>query len=543
MTTRIGFALFLTAACSGAERNFYNLVADFHGARVYFQSRATRIDGFGGSDALYYWEKATGFHSIPRTDLLPGLYTVTENPQISSDASVVAYSRHRYGCYGGSSCMFFVPTVGSTLLFGNTEESYAGRVHLSRNGRFVYQSAHWGGLSPTHIDRITDRATRATVNVPGVSADPSRCIANDGTLLMTSNGNLTLFRNGELQSVNLPGREGSLLLDPTGHWILYQGAAFAIGRPLYAYSVRSKEGHQLAARAQSFAVSDAGVTAAWIGPLGLQTQVFLSEIARGSIPRQVTNEDSGVVSFALSGDGNVIFYVNGAGQLRRLEIASQTSTLLTNPPVVFSSNSNWFVPGSIFPIFTEIRPVRLTVAGRELPLLKQDETAFWFQAPWDFPIGAADEQLAVEIGPTSSFGRGWRPTATRSAPLFAVFPSPANPTAFHATGSPITRDSPLHPGEDFVLFATGLGPVDLAMRDGEPAPLDRLVRTRDNVDCRIEFWTGPQPTTAFAGLAPGLVGVYQINLKAPENLPQFGRPLVCNTGGRNSDQIYIPMLP
>jgi uncharacterized protein (TIGR03437 family) len=75
---------------------------------------------------------------------------------------------------------------------------------------------------------------------------------------------------------------------------------------------------------------------------------------------------------------------------------------------------------------------------------------------------------------------------------------------------------PAKKGEDISVFANGLGEVDGAIVTGSPAPLDRFFRLKNKV--RV-FIGGVAVEPAFAGLAPGAVGVYQINAKVPESAP------------------------
>jgi uncharacterized protein (TIGR03437 family) len=71
------------------------------------------------------------------------------------------------------------------------------------------------------------------------------------------------------------------------------------------------------------------------------------------------------------------------------------------------------------------------------------------------------------------------------------------------------------PGEVFVVYATGLGPVVGQVQTGVPAPADALLPIRGEFRCRFFPYTA-DAETLFAGLAPGLTGVYQVNLRMPQ---------------------------
>ena len=97
--------------------------------------------------------------------------------------------------------------------------------------------------------------------------------------------------------------------------------------------------------------------------------------------------------------------------------------------------------------------------------------------------------------------------------------------AAHADGRPITADDPAVPGETVVLYATGLGPTVLRLRDGEipmspPLPAHGLEIKRRG-DLRVLF-AGQAVDAArlgYVGLVTGVPALYQITLDLPCCLP------------------------
>ena len=85
-------------------------------------------------------------------------------------------------------------------------------------------------------------------------------------------------------------------------------------------------------------------------------------------------------------------------------------------------------------------------------------------------------------------------------------------------------------GNVLVIYAVGLGATDPPVADGAPAPTALLARTVTQPSVRV----GGNPATVFySGLAPGLVGVYQVNAILPagdlgrrRNRPGSRRPHV-----------------
>jgi len=72
---------------------------------------------------------------------------------------------------------------------------------------------------------------------------------------------------------------------------------------------------------------------------------------------------------------------------------------------------------------------------------------------------------------------------------------------------------------------------------GERAPLDKLANTAVPVQVTI----GGQPATvSFAGLAPGWVGLYQVNVQVPSGVtPGSAVPVVITQNGISSNTVTI----
>lgn len=77
----------------------------------------------------------------------------------------------------------------------------------------------------------------------------------------------------------------------------------------------------------------------------------------------------------------------------------------------------------------------------------------------------------------------------------------------------IGPDNPTFPGEWLVLYTTGLGPLSLDLLDGFGAPTSEpFARTIDPLQVFVDK---EQCDVYFSGLAPGFVGLYQINFRVP----------------------------
>jgi uncharacterized protein (TIGR03437 family) len=106
----------------------------------------------------------------------------------------------------------------------------------------------------------------------------------------------------------------------------------------------------------------------------------------------------------------------------------------------------------------------------------------------------------------------------------------------HADGTPVSASSPVEPGEFLSVYVTGLGRVEGDIAAGQAAPASPLLRTRTPVEALL---SGAPLPTSFAGLAPGFVGLYQVNLQLPPVLGDGTHPLRITTRGINSNAVNI----
>ena len=93
-------------------------------------------------------------------------------------------------------------------------------------------------------------------------------------------------------------------------------------------------------------------------------------------------------------------------------------------------------------------------------------------------------------------------------------------------------NSPATAGETLVIYCSGLGEVSPPLTFGTATPLGFLTNTVGTVTVTIG---GVQAQVAFAGLTPGSVGLYQINVAIPPGLPDnSAMPLQIFVDGQNS---------
>jgi uncharacterized protein (TIGR03437 family) len=160
---------------------------------------------------------------------------------------------------------------------------------------------------------------------------------------------------------------------------------------------------------------------------------------------------------------------------------------------------------------TELAGVRVLVASTPAPLFYVDDKQINLLVPSYLRPG--DTKLVVLrqsiAGPEVAITIGESAPALFRAGDFAI--------ATHADSSVITADSPAHPGEIVVIYATGLGAVtqELPINSAPQTalPIRRLADFRLLLD-----GVAVDPANIFyVGITPRSRGLYQINVALPES--------------------------
>jgi uncharacterized protein (TIGR03437 family) len=97
--------------------------------------------------------------------------------------------------------------------------------------------------------------------------------------------------------------------------------------------------------------------------------------------------------------------------------------------------------------------------------------------------------------------------------------------------------NPAKAGDVVVVYCTGLGATNPAVRSGEAAPASPLAKVTTPVQVTI----GGQPAVVqFAGLTPNFVGLYQVNVQIPAGVtPGSSVPLVISQDGVPSNTVTL----
>lgn len=157
--------------------------------------------------------------------------------------------------------------------------------------------------------------------------------------------------------------------------------------------------------------------------------------------------------------------------------------------------------------------VQVSINNRPAPVWYVSPTQISAVVPFATTELAASIQV-VSNGVPSNTVTSW---VNLTAPGVFTIPSGGigYAAALHSDHSVVSSSSPAHAGETISLYVTGLGAVSPAVADGAPGPTGPYSLASSTFAVYIG---GVQATTSYVGLAPQLVGLYQINVQIPTGL-------------------------
>jgi uncharacterized protein (TIGR03437 family) len=129
-------------------------------------------------------------------------------------------------------------------------------------------------------------------------------------------------------------------------------------------------------------------------------------------------------------------------------------------------------------------------------------------------------------------------TVVPIAPGILTDPENSFAVALNANdGTQITIHNPAAPGQNVTLYLTGQGTLDQPVTTGAPGPGEPFAHPLAEVQVSLG---GKKAAVTFAGLAPGLVGVLQVNIVVPE-LSTGDQPLSATIGGQRANPAILPV--
>ncbi|HEV3198047.1 MAG TPA: hypothetical protein VGZ73_09070 [Bryobacteraceae bacterium] len=227
--------------------------------------------------------------------------------------------------------------------------------------------------------------------------------------------------------------------------------------------------------------------------------------------------------------------------------AAQTAPQLAGTPLVNSANLTAGVaPGGLVSIFgtnlsagdnSSGTPLPTTLGGtcvtlNNAPLSVLATSSNQINAQLPFTLAAGRYPLVVRSIAGQAASAPANVTVSKYAP--AIFFDAHGPAILHHDGSRVDKDHPASRDEPLTIYATGLGTTTGGkVTTGSPSPSSPLAVT---APVQV-FFGNPKIRDAalivdWSGLAPGMIGVYQINCRIPgTHLKGNALPVTVRIGG------------
>lgn len=538
------------------QAQYLDLSTTADGSIVYFSTTLARAGTDDPTQGRIYSIGADGLKVVEerRREDPTGQPAVTNYywlsaPEVSQDGRLLAITGHR-DCTSGRNCVGVTTTQTTIRGLALTGSDLRAPVHFSPNSRYalVEREQNLSAQPAALIDLTTgERTTLSFFNTatrPGfIVTDNGRVVSADGWVhIWDRTGNRTTLTDllQEDATSAVTDRSGSVIVY-TSRWD-YPHAAFSRIRVVdpttraqrtliegfadFYQPVVTADGRRVLFLTTS-RFDDSG----FLGP----AQAYVINID-GTGLRPVTRDPAGVKLAILSGDGRVAFAITNAGRLLRIDVDSGAEMELLPRTIsidaTFGCLTGPVTPGSLrllSGVAYDDEPVRILFDDMEAPIVSRRPGEVLFQIPWEMagrnatlrietailPGPFQQPELRTQLGFGGNFGCIFSLPAeygTRAGYGFVPYS-----LAFGQDYRLITPDNPARLGEAVNFYATGLGAVDPPVATGQPGPVEPLARLRDGIQCNLPV--------LYAGLAPGLVGIYQLQLQLPADPePTYGLP-------------------
>jgi uncharacterized protein (TIGR03437 family) len=198
------------------------------------------------------------------------------------------------------------------------------------------------------------------------------------------------------------------------------------------------------------------------------------------------------------------------------------------------------VVAGVDPLPTSLSGVSVLVNGVAAPIFSiayaGGEDQISFQVPYETATGNGAAEITV-LDFQEQVADFVTDSYTEDPGIFTYDSGDA--IATHADYSLVGPDSPAVPGEYLALYTTGLGPLLVTPPDGYGAPSSPPFAT--TIDPAQVLLDNEQCLVVFSGLAPGFVGLYQVNFQVPDDAPSGILDLQIQTSYANSNTATLPV--
>jgi uncharacterized protein (TIGR03437 family) len=186
------------------------------------------------------------------------------------------------------------------------------------------------------------------------------------------------------------------------------------------------------------------------------------------------------------------------------------------------------------PLPTTLGGTSVIIGGIQVPLYFVSAGQINAQVPFTLAAGTSYQVLISANGALTTPDQI---QISSASPGIAAFAS-GQIIAQHLDGSLVTDASPAAPGEYVVFYMAGLGLTNNPVATGAASPSAVLATPLVAPSLSLGGETVP---ILFAGLTPGLVGLYQVNFQVPADAANGDLNLVISQAGVQSNATVLPV--
>lgn len=200
-----------------------------------------------------------------------------------------------------------------------------------------------------------------------------------------------------------------------------------------------------------------------------------------------------------------------------VSISNYTTNVAAGEMVsIFGQNLSSATQATAAPLPAILGNTCVTLNNAPMPLSLTSSNQINAQIQPDLSNGTYS--LVVRALDRHSTAQGDPLQVAKYAPSVFVDPGTGQAAIYHADGSPVTAQHPGTRDERLLLFAAGLGSTHGATAAaGQPSPAGAVTSQPVSVFFGDPRYSQSQMVVEWSGLAPGLIGVYQVNLYVPGN--------------------------
>ncbi len=235
--------------------------------------------------------------------------------------------------------------------------------------------------------------------------------------------------------------------------------------------------------------------------------------------------------------GNLAPIINSGGVVNGASFAAGAAVAAGSIASVFGANlaSSSTVAGAA-PLPTTLGGASVRANGIAAPLFFVSPSQINFQIPWEL-LGQTQASITVTVNGVTSSPQTIN-LAVFAPGIFATNQQGSGQGAIlDAQGRLVDSAAPARRGDLLQVFCNGLGAVTNPPPSGATAAGNPLSTTTTVPTVTIG---GIPAAVSFSGLAPGFVGLYQVNVRVPDNAPIGSAvPVVLTIGGATSNPVTL----